>query len=189
MSKSKFTFNLPEGWHVISPEYYRDFSILSTELVPCIYGFAIERPRGNGYDVVSVCDYGPWEDCFIEELKSALKDLEKDPTATGDVNDFIEDNAQGFSVKSTTYMNPVFYKSTTFRGKPCFINIMKIITNANKSYSLQAFFNVDGDCVCFGTSISKIDEISPLNTAISRNDHVYDMFYVLIKSFEAKKPE
>ena len=49
MPQKRYQFVKPDGWRIIKPERYRDFSILSTELVPCIYGFAIER--NEGFDV------------------------------------------------------------------------------------------------------------------------------------------
>lgn len=177
---TRYNLLTPDGWHVIKPELYRTFSILSTELVPCIRAYAIDRDT-DGYDVVSVFDYGPWENSFFNELKVELNNLAKNPYKTAGVNDYIEENAQDYAVKRTNYMEPLFYKSSTFCGMPCFINIMKIITNVGESYSLQTFFKVDGNCLCFGTSASKIDEENPFNSIITENPFISDMFYELIK--------
>ena len=77
MATNQFIFTKPATWKVIKPEKYRDFSILSTELVPCIYGFAIERTSG-GYDVVSMFDYGESSGEFIAELNEELEKLKED---------------------------------------------------------------------------------------------------------------
>ena len=69
MAENQFEFIKPEGWRIIKPERYKDFSILTTDAVPCLYGFAIERERG-GFDVVSMFDYGESSSEFINELNS-----------------------------------------------------------------------------------------------------------------------
>ena len=73
MPQKRYQFVKPDGWRIIKPERYRDFSILSTELVPCIYGFAIER--NEGFDVVSMFDYGESSGEFIAELNEELNRL------------------------------------------------------------------------------------------------------------------
>ena len=189
MSKNvNFSFKQPDEWHIINPAFYRNFSILSTEDIPCLYGFAIPRLT-SGYDVVSMYDYGLWSDSFIETLKIELKRLDANPEDTSYTNDFIAENAEGYAVTCTTYMKPLFYKSTTFYNMPCYINIMKIITNVGVSYSLQAYINLDGHCLYFGTSVPKIDEKDPFNSAIEKYDYIYDMFYKLIASLKVTEED
>ena len=189
MSKNvNFSFNQPDEWRIIKPAFYRNFSILSTEVIPCLYGFAIPRLT-SGYDVVSVFDYGPWEDSFLEELKESIARLEANPENTSSINEYIAENADGYDVTSTNYIKPLFHKSNTFYDMPCYINIMKIISNVGLSYSIQAFFNIAGHCLFFGTAVPKIDEKDPFNSAIEKYDYIYDMFYKLIASFKITNVE
>lgn len=183
MERTNFTFDKPEGWHIIKPECYRDFSILSTELVPCVYAFAVDRP-GGGYNVISVFDYGEWEESFINAYKNQVEVMRENPENTDSVNNFIEENAEDFNVKTTSFMQPLFCKDGKFSGMNCLLSIMKIVTNMGEAYSLQAFVNFDGKCLCFGTSASQIDEEDPFNSIISMNDFIHDMFYKLIKSIK-----
>ena len=176
-----FQFITPQNWRIIKPEYYKEFSILSTESVPCLYGFAISRIIG-GYDVVSMYDYGDSSEEFFEELIAQMKLLSKDSSLIQSTNDFISENADGYEVTSTNMMKPLFFKRGTLFGKRCFVNIMKIGTNVGIGYSLQIFVSVDGHLVCFGTSVATLDENDPLNSIIDKYDFVHEMIHTLIKS-------
>jgi hypothetical protein len=185
MASNKFQFIKPENWRVIKPEKYKDFSILSTELVPCVYGFAIEREQG--YDVVSMFDYGESSSEFIKELNDELIKLEKNNQDVSEINDYIKENASDYVITETTSMKPIFHKTAKMFGKNCFINIMEIRTNIGKSYSLQIFVKLDRNLVCFGTSVSKIEIGNPFESIVTKNKFVDDLINILIKSLEEVK--
>ena len=183
MAENKFQFVKPEGWRVIKPERYRDFSILSTKSVPCLYGFAVER-KGGGFDVVSMFDYGESSSQFIAELNSELERLEEDNKAVQGVNDYIKENASDYAVTSTSSMKPLFHRPAKMFGKSCYVNIMQITTNVGTSYSLQIFAKLAKHMVCFGTSVAKIDTSAPFDSIMSKYKFVNDMVNVLLKSVE-----
>src|SRR5574344_1918639 len=185
MASDKFQFAKPDNWRIIKPEKYKDFSILSTELVPCVYGFAIEKEQG--YDVVSMFDYGESSSEFIKELNEELNKLEKDNNNVSSVNDYIKENASDYVITETTSMNPIFHKTAKIFGKNCYINIMEIKTNIGKNYSLQIFVKLDRYLVCFGTSVSKIDTNNPFESIVTRNKFVDDLINVVIKSIDEIK--
>lgn len=183
MADNKFQFVKPEGWRVIKPERYRDFSILSTEEVPCLYGFAVER-KGGGYDVVSMFDYGESSSQFISELNAELERLEEDNNAVQSVNDYIKENAADYAVTSTSSMRPLFHKPAKMFGKSCYVNIMQIKTNVGTSYSLQIFAKLAKHMVCLGTSVAKLDTSAPFDSLMSEYKFVNDMVNILLKSVE-----
>ena len=183
MSNNKFKFTKPENWKIIKPEKYKDFSILSTELVPCIYGFAIKR-ESQGYDVVSMFDYGESSGEFIKELNDELNRLEKDNKAVDSINDYIKENASDYAVTETSSMKPIYHKPVKLYDKNVFVNIMEIKTNVGKSFSLQLFVKLDKNLVCFGTSVPKIDINKPLDSIIEEYEFVKDLVNVLIKSLD-----
>jgi hypothetical protein len=185
MASNKFQFVKPENWRVIKPEKYKDFSILSTELVPCVYGFAIEKEQG--FDVVSMFDYGESSGEFIRELNNELIRLETNNKDVDSINDYIKENASDYIVTETTSMKPIFHKTAKIFGKNCFVNIMEIKTNIGKNYSLQIFVKLDRNLVCFGTSVSKVDTVSPFESIVTKNKYVEDLLNVVIKSLEETK--
>lgn len=182
MASNKFEFEKPDNWRVIKPERYRDFSILSNELVPCVYGFAIEKEEG--YDVISMFDYGESSGEFIKELNDELIKLEKNNNNVSEFNDYIKENASDYVITETTSMRPIFHKTAKIFGKSCFINIMEINTNIGKSYSFQIFVKLKNSLVCFGTSIPKIDLDRPFESTVEGNKFVEDLINVVIKSIE-----
>jgi hypothetical protein len=182
MPRSNFKFTKPDNWRIIKPEKYKEFSILSTELVPCIYGFAIEKP--DGYDVVSMFDYGESSVEFIKELNEELDRLEENNKDVSSVNEYIKENASDYVVTETFSMRPVFHKSAKMFGKNCFVNIMEIDTNIGKNYSLQIFVKLNKNLVCFGTSFSRLDINNPFENAIERYKHVQDLVNVVIRTVE-----
>lgn len=186
MAEKQYQFTKPEGWRIIKPEKYRDFSILSTELVPCIYGFAIER-KSEGYDVVSMFDYGESSGEFISELNEELNRLEQNNKDVENINDYIKENAADYAVTETSSMKPIFHKAVKIYGKNVFINIMEISTNVGKSFSIQLFVKLDRNLVCFGTSVSKIDASRPLESAIEKYPFVSELVNIVIKSIEVAK--
>lgn len=183
MKDGRFQFKKPADWHIIKPERYKDFSILSTESVPCLYGFAIERDS-DGYDVVSMFDYGEFSELFISEFKEELDKLSADNSAVGSVNDYIEEKAEGFDVTHTTSMQPLLYRKVTIHEKRCFVNIMKIHTNVGVAYSLQIFVKVGDFMLCFGTSVRNIDESDPFTSVLERYPFVCELVHTLIPSIE-----
>ena len=182
MVNSKFQFTKPEGWKIIRPEKYKDFSILSTDLVPCIYGFAIEKK--GGFDVVSMFDYGESSGEFISELNEELNRLEQNNKDVGSINDYIKENAQDYAVTETTSMKPILHKAVKMFGKNVFINVMQIATNVGISYSIQLFVKLERNLVCFGTSVGSLDSSRPLESAVERNKFVGDLINVVIKSLK-----
>jgi len=178
-----FKFDKPADWKVIKPAHYKEFAILSTESIPCLYGFATERKEG-GYEVITVFDYGVSTSTFINELNEELNRLEKNSKDVNKINDYIKDNAEGYAVTSTTAMVPLLHKTATMFGKSTFINIMQIETNIGKSYSLQIFVKVKTNMLCFGTSMLEIDPSKPFESAVAKYQHVNDLVNVVIKSLE-----
>ena len=185
MASNKFQFTKPENWRIIKPEKYKDFSILSTDLVPCVYGFAVEKEQG--YDVISMFDYGESSSEFIKELNDELNKLEKDNKDVASVNSYIKENASDYVVTQTTSMNPIFHKTAKLFGKNCYVNIMEIKTNIGKNYSLQIFVKLDRNLVCFGTSVSKLDSANPFESIVKNNRFIDDLINVVIKSIEETK--
>lgn len=183
MAENKFQFTKPEGWRIIKPERYKDFSILSTEAVPCIYGFAVERKDG-GFDVISMFDYGESSSQFIAELNAELEKLEANNNAVDNVNDYIKENASDYAVTSTSAMRPLFHKPAKMFGKNCFVNIMQISTNVGTSYSMQIFCKLAKHMICLGTSVAKLDEKQPFDSLMNNYQFINDMVNVLIKSIE-----
>lgn len=183
MAENKFQFTKPEGWRVIKPEKYKDFSILTTDAIPCLYGFAIERKSG-GFDVVSMFDYGESSSEFISELNSELERLEKNNTEVDKVNEYIKENASDYAVTSTASMNPIFHKPAKMFGKNCFVNIMEIKTNLGISFSLQIFIKLKRNMVCFGTSVPTINTKDPFNSIVNSYPFINDLVNTLIKSIE-----
>lgn len=186
MANNKFQFTKPDGWRIIKPEKYKDFSILSTEAVPCLYGFAIERKFG-GYDVVSMFDYGESSSQFITELNNELERLEKNNEDVDNINEYIQENASDYAVNKTTAMVPLFHKQAKLFDKTCFINIMEINTNLGKSFSLQIFVKLFKHMICFGTSVSKLDKNNPFESIIKDNEFINDLVNILIKSISESK--
>lgn len=180
MASNKFHLTKPDNWRIIKPEKYKDFSILSTSLVPCVYGFAIEKQEG--YDIVSMFDYGESSNEFIQDLNNELNKLSKDNKSVSEVNDYIKENAADYAVTKTTSMKPVFYKTAKIFEKNCFINIMEIQTNIGKSFSLQIFVKLAKNLVCFGTSVSNIDINKPFESIVSNNKFIDDLINIVIKS-------
>ena len=172
-------FVSPESWRTIKPEHYRVFSILSTKDVPCIYGFAIKRDDG-GYYVVSMFDYGAWDEGFIVDLKANWEKMAKNPTDTADIAKYIEDNMEEKKVKSI-YMEPVLVEETILFERRSLVIISKQITNNIKGYSIQVLTDVDGYCIALGTNVATIDEEDPFNS-ILQYDYIDDLFNILIKS-------
>ncbi len=185
MASNKFQFTKPESWRIIKSEKYKDFSILSTDLVPCVYGFAIEKE--DGYDVVSMFDYGESSSEFIKELNDELIRLENNNNDVDTVNNYIKENASDYAVTETTSMKPLFHKTAKIFGKNCYVNIMEIKTNIGKNYSLQIFVKLDRSLVCFGTSVSKLDLNNPFESTVKNNKFVDDLINVLIKSIDEIK--
>ncbi len=183
MAENRFQFTKPEGWRIIKPERYRDFSILSTEAVPCLYGFAVERKDG-GFDVVSMFDYGESSSQFIAELNAELEKLEANNHAVENVNEYIKENAADYAVTSTSSMKPLFHKPAKMYGKSCYVNIMEISTNVGTSYSIQIFAKLARHMVCFGTSVAKLDVKKPFDSIMENYPFVNDMVNVLLKSIE-----
>ena len=183
MAGNKFQFVKPEGWRIIKPERYKDFSILSTEAVPCLYGFAIER-TGGGYDVVSMFDYGESSSQFISELDAELNRLQEDNKAVQGVNDYIKENAADYAVTTTSSMKPLLHRPAKMFGKSCYVNIMQIATNVGTSYSLQIFVKLARHMVCLGTSVAKIDTSMPFDSMIGEHKFVNEMINILLKSLE-----
>lgn len=182
MASNKFKFTKPESWRIIKPEKYKDFSILSTELVPCVYGFAIEKKQG--YDVVSMFDYGESSSDFIKELQDELKKLAINNEEVSEINDYIKDNASDYVVSETNSMKPLFHKTAKIFGKSCFVNIMEIKTNIGINYSLQIFVKLNKSLVCFGTSVSKVDLKNPFESMLANNDFISDLVNIVIKTIE-----
>ena len=183
MAEKKYQFTKPEGWRIIKPEMYKEFSILSTELVPCLYGFAIQR--NQGYDVVSMFDYGESSGEFISELNDELNKLEANNKAVDGINDYIKENASDYVVTETSSMKPIYHKAVKIYGKNVFVNIMEIVTNVGKSFSLQLFVKLDRNLVCFGTSIPKVDIARPFESAIENFRFVNDLVNTVVKTIEA----
>lgn len=184
MATNKYQFVKPDNWRIIKPERYKDFSILSTELVPCLYGFAVERE--GGYDVVSMFDYGESSGEFIKELNDELVRLEKNNKDVDKINDYIKENASDYVITETTSMNPIFHKTAKLFGKSCFINIMEIRTNIGKNYSLQIFVKLNKNLVCFGTSVSKLLISEPFESIVKTNKFIDDLINIVIKSLGEK---
>ena len=183
MAENQFEFIKPEGWRIIKPERYKDFSILTTDAVPCLYGFAIEREKG-GFDVVSMFDYGESSSEFINELNNELTKLEENNKAVDNVNDYIKENASDYAVTSTLSMKPLFHKSAKMFGKTCYVNIMEIATNLGTSYSFQLFAKLKDHMVCLGTSVAELDASQPFDSAVKNYKFIDDMINVLLKSLE-----
>ena len=186
MPDNRFQFTKPDGWRIIKPEKYKDFSILSTDAVPCLYGFAVERKTG-GFDVVSMFDYGESSSQFITELNNELEKLENNNKAVDNINDYIKENASDYAVSETTSMKPLFHKQAKIFDKTCFVNIMEITTNLGKSYSLQIFVKLYKHMICFGTSVSNLDAKNPFESMVKNNPFINDLINVLIKSIDEIK--
>ncbi len=182
MATKQYQFIKPENWRIIKPEKYRDFSILSTELVPCVYGFAIEKPEG--YDVVSMFDYGESSSEFINELNEELMKLEQNNKAVEGINDYIKENAADYAVTETSSMKPIFHKAAKIFNKNMFVNIMEITTNVGKSFSVQLFVKLDKNLVCFGTSVPKVDTGRAFESVIEEYPFIADLVNVVIKSIK-----
>lgn len=182
MAKNQYQFTKPDNWKVIRPEKYKDFSILSTESVPCIYGFAIEKT--DGYDVVSMFDYGESSSEFIKDLDSELERLEKDNNDVSSINDYIKENASDYIISETTSMRPIFHKSAKIFDKNCYINIMEVITNIGKSYSLQIFVKLNKSLICLGSSVPSIKESSPFESVVKEYDYIGELINVIIRTLE-----
>lgn len=185
MAEKRYQFTKPEGWRIIKPERYRDFSILSTELVPCVYGFAIEKKEG--FDVVSMFDYGESSGEFISELNEELNRLERNSRDVKGINDYIKENAADYAVTETSSMKPVFHKAVKIYGKNVFVNIMDVATNVGRSYSIQLFVKLDRNLVCFGTSVAKLDTSRPIESAVENYKFINDLVNVVIKSLDIAK--
>lgn len=183
MAENQFEFIKPEGWRVIKPERFKDFSILTTDAVPCLYGFAIEREKG-GFDVVSMFDYGESSSEFINELNNELNKLEENNKAVDNVNEYIKENASDYAVTATTSMKPLFHKSAKIFGKTCYVNIMEISTNLGTSYSFQLFAKLKNHMVCLGTSVASLDEKQPFESAVKGYKFIDELINVLLKSLE-----
>lgn len=180
MSSKRYQFTKPENWRIIKPEKYKDFSILSSDAVPCLYGFAIERK--DGFDVVSMFDYGDSSSEFISELDRELIRLEQNNKDVKNVNDYIKENASEYAVNETYSMKPIIHKAIKMFGKNVYVNIMEIETNVGKSFSIQLFVKLERNLVCFGTSVSKLDTSRPIESAIENNNFVSELINVVIKS-------
>ncbi len=185
MPQKRYQFVKPDGWRIIKPERYRDFSILSTELVPCIYGFAIEK--NEGFDVVSMFDYGESSGEFIAELNEELNRLELNNRDVKGVNDYIKENAADYAVSETSSMKPVYHKAVKIYGKNVFVNIMDVATNIGRSYSLQLFVKLDRNLVCFGTSVPKLDTSRPMESAVESYKFVNELVNTVIKTLDVAK--
>lgn len=185
MANKRYQLKKPEDWKIIKPEKYKDFSILSSELVPCIYGFAIEKKQG--YDVVSMFDYGESSGEFISELNEELNRLEQNNKDVKGVNDYIKENASDYAVTETYSMKPVFHKAIKIFNKNVYVNIMEIATNVGKSFSIQLFVKLERNLVCFGTSVAKLDTSRPLESAVENYKFVSDLINVVIKSLDTEK--
>ena len=183
MAEKKFQFTKPTDWKIIKPERYRDFSILSTDLVPCVYGFAIPRTTG-GYDVVSMFDYGESSSEFINELNNEINKLKENNRNVKGVNDFIKENAEGYAVTETSSMKPIINKPLKIHGKNVYVNIMEIATNVGKSFSIQLFVKLERNLVCLGTSVSRLDTSRPLESAVQNYPFVADLVNVVIKTLQ-----
>ena len=169
MPQKRYQFVKPDGWRIIKPERYRDFSILSTELVPCIYGFAIEK--NEGFDVVSMFDYGESSGEFIAELNEELNRLELNNRDVKGINDYIKENAADYAVSETSSMKPVYHKAVKIYGKN----------------SLQLFVKLDRNLVCFGTSVPKLDTSRPMESAVESYKFVNELVNTVIKTLDVAK--
>lgn len=177
----KYSFTKPEKWKIIKPERYREFSILSTEVVPCIYGFAVPR-KEKGYDVVSMHDYGESSGDFISAIDEELNKLEQNNKAVKNVNEFIKENAVDYAVSETQSMKPILHKTAKIYGKNVYISVMEILTNVGKSFSIQIFVKLDKNLVCFGTSVPKLDTSRPIDSAVETYPYVSELLGIIIKS-------
>ena len=186
MAENKFSFIKPEGWSIIKPERYKDFSILTTDIVPCIYGFAIERKAG-GYDVVSMFDYGESYSQFIKELNAELERWEKNNNDVDNINSYIKENASDYAVTATSSMKPIFHKQAKMFNKNSFVNIMEITTNVGTSFSIQIFVKLLKNMICFGTSVPKLDVKNPFESAVKNYPYINELVNTLIKSIEESK--
>lgn len=157
---------VPSTWKLIEPEKYAEYSILSTSCVPCVEGYRISS-NDNREDVVSVFDYGAIDGSFLERLSDELCKLKDNCRNVDGVNDFIKENAAGYTITHTSAMLPIFYGTVKSNGKKIFVNIMKIKTNIGVNYSLQIFFNSKNKTYCCGTSMPRIDEKNPLDSITS----------------------
>lgn len=183
---ARYSFVKPETWKIIKPEKYRNFSILSTELVPCIYGFGIQRKDG-GYDVVSMYDYGESSGEFISAMDEELTKLEKNSKAVGNVNEYIRENAADYVVSETQSLKPILHKAAKIYNKNIYISIMEVLTNVGKSYSIQIFVKLDKNLVCFGTSVAELDVSRPMESALESSNVVSDLVNKVIKTLEKAK--
>lgn len=174
-------FKTPKSWRVIPPERYTEFSIINNEDCPCEVGYVIPNKDG-GRDVVSVFKYVGADASFLNELKINLDRLAGDNKAINDVNDYLEENADGYAVKQAKSLRPLYYKQGLLCGKKTFLNIMRIETEIGEAYSLQIFLPIAKDIYCFSTSAAVIDEKNPFNSFVEENEHVKDLINVVIKS-------
>ena len=61
---------------------------------------------------------------------------------------------------------------------------MKIETNLGMSYSFQLFAKLKNHMICLGTSVSKLDEKLPFDSAVKDYKFINDLINVLLKSLE-----
>lgn len=181
MKSSQLKFEKPENWKIIKPEHYKEFSIINNETTPCEFGFAAKN-KDAGFDVVSIFNYGKVGDEFIKELTSQLDNLSKNNSDVSEINNYINENAEGYAVSKTDFIKPIYYKKGKLFDKKVFINIMLIKTNINTSYSLQIFLEANDNLYCFATSSDKVEESKPFESMVKQNEHIYDLVNTLIKS-------
>ena len=82
-------------------------------------------------------------------------------------------------------MKPIYHKAVKIYGKNVYVNIMEVVTNVGKSFSIQLFVKLDRNLVCFGTSVPKIDLSRPFESAIESYKFVSDLVNTVVKSIEA----
>ncbi|MEG1499605.1 MAG: hypothetical protein RR400_00825 [Clostridia bacterium] len=181
MDNFDLDFTIPGSWKVISPKNYKQFSIISTKDTPCYRAFAAKNPKTQA-SIISMYDYGEAGEDFISELNSQLTALSADNSKVSEINDYIEENGDGFSVTKTDYLKPIYFKKGVLNDKKVFISIMQIKTNLSVSYSLQIFTKVNGHMICITTSALDVDEARPFNSLLENYQHVNEIANVLIKS-------
>lgn len=179
-----YNFSIPAGWKLIRPENYVEYSIASYEMSPCIYGFRI----GSEDDcfVVAMYDYGQYSQELLDAFDRQLSHLQKSDTDVEKVNEYMQENNEGYAVTETTSIRPVFHGTRNLCGKSCYIAIMNIVTNVGSFYSIQLFVSVGERLVCLQTAVSSLDESKPFSSAYRRYAFFADLIDVVVASLDTK---
>ncbi|MFA6860274.1 MAG: hypothetical protein WCR30_02660 [Clostridia bacterium] len=181
-----FEFSFPANWKIIKPTEYSKFSILNSDSLPCLMGFAI--PNGKQYDVVSILNYGINGNEFLAELGMQMKTLEENKDELiEELDEEIGKKAQGYVVNQTKNIKHLCFKKISQENGEAICNVMNVKTNIGDRTSYQFFVETPNVLLGILTQSMPILKKDFPEVASEKYQHINQIIKELIPSIKPIK--